>query len=154
MNRASKETINHTKHTYRSIVFPLVDNESFKAIHKPRNVLQPHKINRHRSETTKQEVSEWGSSFLIHQRKCRLPVKFTLGDFVLAVSYQSPLYTLVVLIKTAELISSPSLAIIVPTWFTSTAHEIMNTLIFCRQLRGFFVHLTEQNLIFDKFLPR
>ena len=93
MNRASKETINNTKHTDRTIVFPLVDNESFKAIHKPRNVLQPHKINRHRSETTKQEVNEWGSSFLIHQRKCRLPVKFTLGDFVLAVSYRSPLYT-------------------------------------------------------------
>ena len=93
MNRASKETINNTKHTDRTIVFPLVDNESFKAIHKPRNVLQPHKINRHRSETTKQEVSEWGSSFLTHQRKCRLPVKFTLGDFVLAVSYRSPLYT-------------------------------------------------------------
>ena len=93
MNRASKETINHTKHTYRTIVFPLVDNESFKAIHKPRNVLQPHKINWNRSETTKQEVSELGSSFLIHQRKCILPLKFTLGDLVLAVSYRSPLYT-------------------------------------------------------------
>ena len=31
--------------TYRTKIFPLIDNKSLKAIHEPRNVLEPHKIN-------------------------------------------------------------------------------------------------------------
>ena len=39
--------------TYGTKAFPLVDDQSLKAIKKPRNILQPHKVHRNGSVTEK-----------------------------------------------------------------------------------------------------